>query len=713
MIRFNQFSLARGIKPLFENTTFTLNPGEKASLIGANGAGKSTLFSVLLGRLHADGGDVSFPPTWSVAHVSQETPATNRTALEYTLDGDADLRAIEARIDAASASGDGHAEAEAHGELADVDGYTAPSRAETLLAGLGFSQAEMGRSVTSFSGGWRMRLNLAQALMCRSDLLLLDEPTNHLDLDAIVWLEDWLRRYPGTMLVISHDREFLDAVTNVTLHLESRQVKRYGGNYSQFEITRAQQIALQQSAFVKQQKTIDHLQSFVDRFKATASKARQAQSRVKALERIDMIAPVYASSPFTFSFREPDRAPNPMLVVDDVDCGYRVGGVPEVDEHGDPFNSAAQAQAAAEKNAEAAEAAHVETVSILQNVKLSIQNGQRIGLLGANGQGKSTLIKTLFGELATLAGEVTRGKGLEIGYFAQHQLETLRSQDSPLLHLSRIANGAREQELRNFLGSFNFNGDMATSSIEKFSGGEKARLALALIIWKKPNLLLLDEPTNHLDLETRHALTTALAQFEGTLILVSHDRHLLRATTDAFLLVGHGEVKPFDGDLDDYKQWLLDSAKARAAADNRATAEANTAKAAATANANAAAQAASALENAAKAAAKAQKEEEAKDVDPAKRKEQRRLDAAARQQSNTQRKPLQNKISAMEKELAQLNASKAACDALIADPASYDADRKPALTDALRKQGELTSRIAVVENDWLQALEQLEQMDQA
>ena len=717
MIRFNQFSLARGVKPLFENTTFTLNPGEKAGLIGANGAGKSTLFSVLLGRLHPDGGDASFPPTWSVAHVSQETPAIERSALDYTLDGDAELRAIEARIAQASASGDGNAEAEAHAAFADVDGYTAHSRAETLLSGLGFSAAEMTRSVTSFSGGWRMRLNLAQALMCRSDLLLLDEPTNHLDLDAIVWLEDWLRRYTGTMLVISHDREFLDAVTGTTLHLENRQIKRYGGNYSQFEILRAQQIALQQSAFQKQQKTIAHLQSFVDRFKAKASKARQAQSRVKALERIELIAPVYASSPFTFSFREPDAAPNPMLVVDDVACGY-------------PAAAAAGGAAA------------TDVTTILSHVKLSIQNGQRIGLLGANGQGKSTLIKTLFGELATLAGDVHRGKGLEIGYFAQHQLETLRSDDSPLQHLSRIAPATREQELRNFLGSFNFNGDMATSSIERFSGGEKARLALALIIWKKPNLLLLDEPTNHLDLETRHALTTALAQFDGTLILVSHDRHLLRATTDAFLLVGHGEVKPFDGDLDDYRDWLLDSARIRAMAEQRAAAAslANAASAANAANAAAASAAvaegggaktapsastASASAGASSATSSAASSGSAsalnaasgtkpqalpEENDPAKRKEQRRLEAQARQQSASQRKPLQARVDKLEREVETLNEQKATLDALIADPASYEAERKAALTEALRKQADISARITETENAWLAALEELERM---
>ncbi|KND61384.1 Glutathione-regulated potassium-efflux system ATP-binding protein [Candidatus Burkholderia verschuerenii] len=517
MIRFNQFSLSRGTKPLFEETSFTLNPGEKAGLVGANGAGKSTLFSVLRGELHADGGDFAMPPSWRIAHVAQETPAVDRTALDYTLDGDVNLRAIEARIAQASAAHDGVAEAEAHAAFADADGYTAPARAETLLLGLGFTLEQTREPVASFSGGWRMRLNLAQALMCPSDLLLLDEPTNHLDLDAIVWLEDSLGRYPGTLVVISYDREFLDSVCNVTLHLENRQIKRYGGNYSQFEVLRAQQLALQQSAYEKQQRTVAHLQSFIDRFKAKATKAKQAQSRVKALEKMELIAPAHASSPFTFEFREPDAAPNPMMVMEGVRCGYR----------GDDGHE----------------------IPIVENVTLSIQNGQRIGLLGANGQGKSTLIKTLAHTLDALSGAVRQGKGLQIGYFAQHQLETLRPDDSALQHLARLAPDTREQELRDFLGSFNFSGDMATAKIAPFSGGEKARLAL--IIWQKPKLLLLDEPTNHLDLETRHALTMALAQFEGTLILVSHDRHLLRATTDTFMLVAKHRLHPFDGDLDD------------------------------------------------------------------------------------------------------------------------------------------------------------------
>ncbi|MGF6967818.1 ATP-binding cassette subfamily F protein 3 [Paraburkholderia sp. WC7.3g] len=650
MIRFNQFSLARGTKPLFDNTTFTLNPGEKAGLIGANGAGKSTLFAVLLGELHADGGDFSIPPTWRIAHVAQETPAVAKTALAYTLDGDAALRDIEARIAAASAAHDGAAEAEAHAAFADADGYTAPARAEALLLGLGFTLDQTREPVSSFSGGWRMRLNLAQALMCRSDLLLLDEPTNHLDLDAIVWLEDWLNRYAGTLIVISHDREFLDSVCNVTLHLEQQQIRRYGGNYSQFEVLRAQQIALQQSAYDKQQRTVAHLQSYINRFKAQATKARQAQSRVKALEKMELIAPAHVASPFTFEFRTPDSAPNPMMVMEDVRCGYH-----------------------AEDGGE---------IPIVERVVLSIQNGQRIGLLGANGQGKSTLIKTLAGTLEPLSGHVREGKGLRIGYFAQHQLETLRPDDTPLQHLARLAPDTREQELRDFLGSFNFSGDMATAKIAPFSGGEKARLALALIIWQKPNLLLLDEPTNHLDLETRHALTMALAQFEGTLILVSHDRHLLRATTDQFMLVARHRLQEFDGDLDDYRDWLLQHA-----AEQRAALKANASGApgasvdgtnGADSNVN--------------------------------RKEQRRLEAETRQKLAHLKKPLQGRIAKIEKEMDALNAEKATLDAFVADSASYEPEHKSKLTEAIRRQADVNARLDTLEAEWLETHEELEQI---
>ncbi|MGF6856616.1 ATP-binding cassette domain-containing protein [Paraburkholderia sp. CI3] len=650
MIRFNQFSLARGTKPLVDNTTFTLNPGEKAGLVGANGAGKSTLFAVLLGELHADGGDFSIPPTWRIAHVAQETPAVDKTALAYTLDGDAALRDIEARIASASAAHDGAAEAEAHAAFADADGYTAPARAEALLLGLGFTLEQTREPVSSFSGGWRMRLNLAQALMCRSDLLLLDEPTNHLDLDAIVWLEDWLNRYAGTLIVISHDREFLDSACNVTLHLEYQQIKRYGGNYSQFEVLRAQQIALQQSAYEKQQRTVAHLQSYINRFKAQATKARQAQSRVKALEKMELIAPAHVGSPFTFEFRTPDSAPNPMMVMEDVRCGYHPEDGSEI--------------------------------PIVERVMLSIQNGQRIGLLGANGQGKSTLIKTLAGTLEPLSGHVREGKGLRIGYFAQHQLETLRPDDTPLQHLARLAPDTREQELRDFLGSFNFSGDMATAKIAPFSGGEKARLALALIIWQKPNLLLLDEPTNHLDLETRHALTMALAQFEGTLILVSHDRHLLRATTDQFMLVAKHRLQEFDGDLDDYRDWLLQHA-----AEQRAALKAN-ASGASDAASNGAASGDSNVN----------------------RKEQRRLEAETRQKLAHLKKPLQSRIAKIEKEMDALNTEKATLDTFVADPASYEPEQKSKLTAAIRRQADVNARLDTLEAEWLETHEELEQI---
>ncbi|VVE89584.1 ATP-binding cassette domain-containing protein [Pandoraea bronchicola] len=645
MIRFEHLTLARGTKPLFEDTSVTLNPGERVGLVGANGAGKSTLFALLRAQLHADGGDVFVPSSWRVAHVMQETPAVERTALDYVLDGDTRLREIEATIAAAEAAHDGHAQAEAHAAFADADGYTAPARGEALLLGLGFTLPQTQLPVASFSGGWRMRLNLAQALMCPSDLLLLDEPTNHLDLDAIVWLEDWLKRYPGTLIVISHDREFLDEVCNVTLHIENQQIKRYGGNYSQFEILRGQQLVLQQSAFDKQQKTIAHLESFITRFKAKATKARQAQSRMKALEKMERIAPAHIASPFTFEFRPADSAPNPMLVLDAVRCGY-------------PLEDGSEKV-------------------ILPRVTMSVQNEQRIGLLGANGQGKSTLIKTLAGTLAPLAGEVKTGKGLQIGYFAQHQVETLRHDDSPLQHLQRLAPDTREQELRDFLGGFNFRGDMATSSIAPFSGGEKARLALALIIWRKPNLLLLDEPTNHLDLETRHALTMALAQFDGTLILVSHDRHLLRATTDQFLLVAGGEVQPFDGDLDDYRDWLLQHA-----ADQRAAAR------------DAGSGSGEGLDSG----------------DGVNRKDQKRAEAQERQRLSQLRKPLQRKIEKLEQSMAKLSDEKARLDAILADSSTYEDAKKALLTDSLKQQADVTARLSDVEAEWLEAQEALEQI---
>ncbi|MBB3006506.1 ATP-binding cassette domain-containing protein [Cupriavidus alkaliphilus] len=643
MIRIDQLVLQRGTKVLFDHTSVTLNPGERVGLVGANGSGKSTLFALLRGELHPDGGDVSVPAQWRVAHVAQETPAVSRTAVDYVIDGDTRLREIEAAIAAAQASGDGSAEGEAHAAYADADGYTAPARAEALLLGLGFTLAQVSQPVASFSGGWRMRLNLAQALMCPSDLLLLDEPTNHLDLDAIVWLEDWLARYPGTLVMISHDREFLDAICNVTVHIENQQLRRYGGNYTLFETLRLQQMAQQQAAYVRQQKEIAHLESFITRFKAKATKARQAQSRVKALEKMERLAPVHVAAGFAFEFREPDAAPNPMMVLDGVDCGYAEADPP---------------------------------VTILHNLALSIQNGQRIGLLGANGQGKSTLVKTLAGTQDPLKGNLRLGKGLQIGYFAQHQLETLRDHDSALQHLARLAPDVREQELRDFLGSFNFRGDMATTPIEPFSGGEKARLALALIVWQKPNLLLLDEPTNHLDLDTREALTMALAQFEGTLILVSHDRHLLRATADQFMLVADGTIRPFDGDLDDYRDWLLQQAAAKRNAAVAAHQSETAGDGAATVN----------------------------------RKDQRRAEADERQRLSALRKPLTKELEKVEKRMAVLQAAKVEIDRFMADEGSYAEANKTKLMEMLKRQGEVNGELETLEEKWLELQEQIEQI---
>jgi len=525
LIRFSNLSLARGAKLLLEGADASLNPGDRIGLIGANGSGKSSLFALLRGELHADKGDADFPPNWRIAHVAQETPALERAAVDYVIDGDVNLRTLQEKLLHAEQANNGNLIGELHAHLADADAYTARPRAEQLLIGLGFSISELSDPVAGFSGGWRMRLNLAQALMCPSDLLLLDEPTNHLDLDAILWVEDWLKRYAGTLIVISHDRDFLDGLVSTILHIDQRKLRRYAGNYSAFEAQRAQAVVLAESQRARQERERAHLQSFIDRFRAKATKARQAQSRMKMLARMEDLAPLHVAAPFSFEFREPLRAPNPLLVLEGVAAGYGAR-------------------------------------TVLSGIDFSLQSGERYGLLGINGAGKSTFIKTIAGTLAPLAGTATFNKGLAVGYFAQHQLEMLDDAASPLLHLQRLAqgpekNGPREQELRNYLGMFNFPGDMALGTIAAFSGGEKARLALALIVWQRPNLLLLDEPTNHLDLETREALTVALAQFEGTLVLVSHDRHLLRATTEQFLIVADGRLRPFDGDLDDYREWLL------------------------------------------------------------------------------------------------------------------------------------------------------------
>ena len=541
MIVVRDVVLRRGTKVLLDGASLTINPGEKVGLVGRNGAGKSSLFRLLDGSLHEDKGEFSVPAQWRMAQVAQDMPETDQDATRFVVEGDTTLLAAEREVAEAEASDDGERMAHAYMALHDAGAHDATARAQALILGLGFRLDELERPVDSFSGGWRMRLQLARALMCPSELLLLDEPTNHLDLDALVWLEAWLQRYPGTLLVISHDREFLDAVTNVTVHIEHAQLKRYGGNYSRFEDMRAEQMALQAAAFSRQQDKIAHLQKFIDRFKAKASKAKQAQSRVKALERMERIAPVLADAEFSFEFSEPANLPNPMLVLQDCDFGYP-------GEHG------------------------AAPTTIVRGVNRSVLAGQRIGILGANGQGKSTVVKTIARTLAPLAGTVTEGKGLNIGYFAQQELDVLSPRDNPLEHMIRLvkettAQGrlsgqpTREQDLRSFLGTFNFTGDQVFQAVGSMSGGEKARLVLCMIVWQRPNLLLLDEPTNHLDLATREALSIALNEFEGTVMLVSHDRSLLRAVCDEFWLVSRGGIAPFDGDLDDYQRYLLDMAK--------------------------------------------------------------------------------------------------------------------------------------------------------
>ena len=645
MIVLKNVSLRRGTKVLLEDASVTLNPGEKVGLIGRNGAGKSSLFALLNGGLHEDSGEFSMPPHWRMAQVAQHMPETDQPAAQFVLDGDTRLAELSAQLQQAQAGGDGMRIAQLHADLQDAGLHDALPRAEALILGLGFTPEQLGRPVNSFSGGWRMRLQLARALMCPSDLLLLDEPTNHLDLDALVWLESWLKRYEGTLLVISHDREFLDAVTRVTLHIEHARLTRYGGNYSAFETLRAQQLELQQAAYAKQQDKIAHLQKFIDRFKAKATKAKQAQSRVKALERMEKIAPVLASADFTFEFREPDNLPNPMLAITDTAFGYRSEDGRET--------------------------------TILRDVSRSVLAGQRIGILGANGQGKSTLVKTVARTMAPLAGTLTEGKGLNIGYFAQQELDVLRAQDNPLEHMVRLARelglqsteAAREQELRNFLGSFNFSGDMVQQSVGTMSGGEKARLVLAMIVWQKPNLLLLDEPTNHLDLATREALAMALNEFEGTVMLVSHDRALLRSVCDEFWLVGRGKVEPFDGDLDDYQRYLLEESRrlrelARAQAQSAAPADV-----------------APRLSGA----------------------EQRKLEAARRQQQAAQTRPLKKELEKIEQRMAAIEPEKTGLEARLSTPLS-PAD----IAEAGRRLKALGEELEQLEERWLELSEQLQ-----
>ncbi|MBE7423203.1 MAG: ATP-binding cassette domain-containing protein [Zoogloeaceae bacterium] len=620
MILLRNLTLARAGRPLIEGVSLSLHAGWKVGVTGANGCGKSSLFALFTGDLHQEAGDLELPPNWVIAHVGQETPALATGALDFTLDGDAELRRIEAGLRAAEEAHDGEAIAHLHMDYGHIDGYSARARAAALLHGLGFKDEDFERPVAAFSGGWRVRLNLARALMCRSDLLLLDEPTNHLDLDAVIWLEGWLRAYRGTLLMISHDRDFLDAVVGHVIHIEGRRLKLYTGNYSAFERARAEQLALQQAMYVKQQREIAHLKSYIDRFRAKATKARQAQSRIKALARMEEVTAAHVDTPFEFRFFEPVGSPDPLLMLEDAAAGY-----------GD--------------------------TAVLRGLTLTLRPGERLGLLGRNGAGKSTLIRLLAGESVPLSGIRREGKGLKIGYFAQHQLEQLRPDESPLWHMNHLDPRTRDQDFRNYLGGFNFHGEMATAKVGPFSGGEKSRLALALLIWQKPNLLLLDEPTNHLDLEMRHALTLALSEYEGAVVLVSHDRHLLRTVCDSFRLVADGGLTPFDGDLDDYRKWLDRPQEAKVSPPD-------TAKPAA--------------------------------PKPAQRKPSQRL---ARE------------IEQLEKRMAQLAAEKQKLDARLADPALYRSPDKAALLAGQQRQDELARELAETEAAWLAAQEKLEKSE--
>jgi ATP-binding cassette subfamily F protein 3 len=668
MITLKNVVLRRGAKVILDSASVTLNPGEKVGLVGRNGAGKSSLFAMLNGTLHEDGGEYYIPAQWKMAQVAQDMPETEQSATSYVIEGDVVLLAAQAEVDASEASGDGDRMAHAYMNLYDSGAHDAQARAQALILGLGFKLSEIDNPVNSFSGGWRMRLQLARALMCPSDLLLLDEPTNHLDLDALVWLEAWLKRYQGTMLVISHDREFLDAVTDVTVHIESAKLTRYGGNYSKFEDLRAEQMALQQGAYSKQQDKIAHLQKFIARFKAKASKAKQAQSRVKALDRMEKIAPLLAEADFTFEFKEPANLPNPMLSMQNAYFGYPA---PEDAPEGTP------------------------PTVIVQNVSKSVLAGQRIGILGANGQGKSTLVKTVARALAPIQGDMTEGKGLNIGYFAQQELDVLRLNDNPLEHMIRLVKEVsaagkmgnqptREQDLRSFLGNFNFGGDMVKQAVGSMSGGEKARLVLCMIVWQRPNLLLLDEPTNHLDLATREALSMALNEFEGTVMLVSHDRALLRAVCDEFWMVSRGGVAPFDGDLDDYQRYLLDEAKRQREEAKKSTN--NAAKPAAIA-----------------AKAAAAEPENAASTSDAKNSSTKKDDAQRRQQQSDASKPLRKELDTIDRQIQSLTNEQSSLQVLLTT-----ATAAAEIAQTGKRLKAIEKDLGTLEERWLELTDQIE-----
>ncbi|HEX6794547.1 MAG TPA: ATP-binding cassette domain-containing protein [Casimicrobiaceae bacterium] len=630
MLRISHLTLARGARRLLNDAELTIHDRHKVGIVGANGSGKSSLFAAIRGELLPDAGEVDVPAAWTVAHMAQETAPAATAAIEYVQDGDAELRAIERALAQPQLYG-AEQLAELHHRFDAIGGYGARARAATLLAGLGIDEARQSQPVAHFSGGWRMRINLAQALMCRSDLLLLDEPTNHLDLDAVLWLEDWLRRFPGTLLLITHDRDFLDAVVDTVVHVDGEKLVAYGGNYSQFERERASMLALTQAAYVKQQRQIEHLRSYIDRFRAKATKARQAQSRIKALERMEIIAPAHVDSPFSFAFPAVDTHARQLVRLADATLGY----------------SDAQ--------------------PVLVDVDWSVLAGARIGLLGANGAGKSTLLKALAGALVPLAGERTVAQQLRLGYFAQHQVEQLRVDETPLWHLARLEPSTREQELRDYLGGFDFRGEMAAAPVARLSGGEKARLTLALIVRERPNLLLLDEPTNHLDIDMREALTEALQDYEGALVVVAHDRHLLRATVDELWHVADESVTPFDGDLDDYRTWVLDRARRAARREGASTAK-----------------------------------------PAADRRAQKREEAQARQKRADVRKPLLARQAALDADLERLGAEKQALEAWLASPEAYSDDAKERLVASIERQGELTWTLARLEAEWLEVAEALD-----
>lgn len=637
MITLSELRLQQGGQTLIRDASLSLNPGWRVAIVGRNGCGKSTFFRLLLGELQPDAGQLKITTGLRLSHMAQETPAVAISALDYVLDGDRLLRETEAALAEAEARGDGDGIARWHARLDEIDGYQARVRAARLLEGLGFATADHVRPVQSFSGGWRMRLNLAQALMCPSDILLLDEPTNHLDIDALVWLEDWLRRYPGTLLLISHDRDFIDALATHVLHFENQALTLYTGHYSQFEIQRASRLAQQAAAFARQQQRIGEIHAFVSRFGAKATKARQAQSRLKELERMELIAPAHIDSPFRFTIPVSDKLSEPLLTLRQATLGYA-------------------------------------GTSILRGVSLTLSPGSRIGLLGANGQGKSTLVKTLAGELPLLSGERTQGEHLRIGYFSQHQLEALDGDASPFAHLQALDRSAPEQAVRNFLGGFGFGGDQVDTPVERFSGGERARLALALISWQKPNLLLLDEPTNHLDLDMRHALNVALQAFPGALVLVSHDRHLLRALTDDFYWVHQGRVEPFDGSLEDYEKALFQALRQGEAA----------------------------------GAANGVPESAASVGEPEDRRQRRRDNAALRQRLS----PLRKAVQQAERDVERLTAEMAELEAQLADPAVYEATQKDRLKTLMAQQQQRRTVLAEAEERWLTLSEELESLMQ-